>query len=196
MPKLFLQINFPDEAWQPFLDSLGPFNVTLEPPGLHLYRLCDQVSNGGPLRIVETGCLRDPQPSALMSDGWSTFYFAKWVKDHPGSRFDTVELDPQAVSGCGQFISGQGLGNSVTFWNMDSISFLETWDQRVDVFLLDSCDGFEHGLAEFKAALEFKPRLIIMDDYETKVRLADEYARSLGIPPERIDRYTVFTIPR
>ena len=196
MPRLFLQVNFPDEAWQPFLDSLGPFNVTLEPPGLHLYRLCDLVSNGGPLRIVETGCLRDTNCSAIMSDGWSTFYFAKWVENHPGSRFDTVELDPKSVDRCGQFITQQGLKNCVRFWNMDSISFLETWDQPVDIFLLDSCDGLEHGLAEFKAALEYKPKLIIMDDYETKVQLADEYARGLSIPSQQVDRYTVFQIPR
>lgn len=192
MPKLNITINFPDEQFQPFLDSLGQFSVLLEPPGVVLYRLCEQASNGGPLKIVETGCLRDTDPSAIMSDGWSTLYFAKWAKNHPGSRFDTVELDPQAVARCGNFIKEQGLGNFVTFWNMDSLSFLETWDQRVDVFFLDSCDGLEHGLAEFKAALEFKPRLIIMDDYETKGQLADEYARSLGIHSQQVDRYTVF----
>jgi hypothetical protein len=196
MPKLNIQVDFPDDQWQPFLDSLGPMSVLLAPAGIYLYKICDAVSQGQPLRIVEMGCLRNADPSAIIQDGWSTFYFAKWVKDHPGSTFNTVELDPVSVDTCGKFIKQQNLDKFVTFWNFDSVSFLETWDQPVDVFFLDSCDGLDHGLEEFKAAIEFRPCTIIMDDYETKVKLADEYARNIGITSQRMDRYTVFQIPR
>jgi Methyltransferase domain len=196
MPKLNVQIDFPEESWKPFLDSLGPMSVLLAPPGVYLYKICDAVSQGRPLRIVETGCLRNTDPSAIIQDGWSTFYFSKWGKNHPGSSFDSVELDPKSISLCGQFLKQHELSEHVRFWNFDSMSLLETWDQPVDVFFLDSCDGLDHGLAEFKAALEFRPCTIIMDDYDTKARLADEYAKSIGIPSQRMDRYTVFQIPR
>ena len=168
----------------------------IAPSGIYLYKLCDAVSQGRPIRILETGCLRNPDPSSLITDGWSTFYFAEWVKAHPGSAFDTVELDPKNVEICRNFLKEHDLDKYATVWQSDSLEFLNTWEPPVDVFFLDSCDGLEHGLEEFKLALYFRPCTIIMDDYESKVKLADEYARSIGITSQRMDRYTVFQVPQ
>jgi hypothetical protein len=188
---LNVSLNIPDDAFHAFLHSASQFSVLLDPPGAVLTRILDTISPDKPLRIFATGSIRDSSPSALMSDGWDTFYLAKWVQMHPGSTCDTVEIDPKNVETCRELLRSQGVEKFVTLWTSDSLEFMEVWDQPVDLFVLDSCDGLEHGLAEFKSALNFSPKWIIMDDYETKAKLAEQYAQSLNFPTQRMDRYTV-----
>lgn len=179
------------EDFDKFLEAKVPLSVTVYPPGYYIYQILETVSKGAPLRIVETGCLRDTDPAACFSDGWSTYYIACWVRDHPGSFFSSVELDQENFFTCAQFLSGKNLfTDRVTLVSGDSLEFLQ--DKEADVYLLDSCDGFEHGLEEFKAAMEHKPKAILMDDLESKGRYAKEYAEKLNIPIQQIDRYTVF----
>jgi len=193
---LSLSVSLPDQDFHNLLHSIAFFHIDVAPPGVYLHQVLNDVSAGKPLRILGTGCLRDADPSALMSDGWDTFYIAKWVKDHLGSVLDVVEIDPKAIKVCSEFLKQHDLDSSVTLWTQDSLDFMETWDQPVDVFVLDSCDGLEHGLAEFKAALNFNPWFIIMDDWDTKVALAAQYAQENNIQFQRVDRYTVFKTRR
>jgi hypothetical protein len=194
MAILNISINVPDEDFHQVLHTLSSFQVLLEPPGVNLYRIADKVSNGKPITIFATGSLRDTDPSAVMSDGWDTFYLAKWIKDHPGSSFHTVEIDPDTVERCWEFLKKHDLDWCVNLICADSIKAIERIPHPVDLFVLDSCDGLEHGLAEFQAALKHKPRFIVMDDWDKKVLKAAEYANEQGIFFQRIDRYTVFKI--
>lgn len=202
MPILNIAVSFPDDQWMPFLNSLGPFQTVLLPPGVYLYRALEELSKslgGKPLTIVETGCWRDASPSSLMSDGWSTYYFARWVKDHSNSRLITLELEKKNLDLCFDLFKQYELPRERIFWSIgdsvESIKQLSPYTE-IDVFFLDSCDGLEHGLEEFKAALAHKPKLIIMDDFATKAAKAFEYALSLGIKPQTVDRYTFFSIPQ
>lgn len=172
----------------PFIESMRPLTFTHPPPGVVLYQALDAVSQGKPLRIVETGCLRDTNISACFSDGWSTYYFARWVKANPESKLATVELDSANVETCRAFLAEHKL--AVHFVNGDSLAELPKLE--ADVYFLDSCDGLEHGLAEFQIALAHRPRLIIMDDLPTKGLRAVEYAKELGIEVAEVSRYTFF----
>lgn len=192
MAVLNISIALPDDYFHNLLHSLAPFDLKMEPPGLNLYRIADQLK---PSSIFATGSIRDTKPSAMMSDGWDTFYLARWVKENPDCNFTTVELDPESVRLCKQFLYTHGLGRCVRLICGDSLATMRLLTKPVDMFVLDSCDGLEHGLAEFQEALKHNPKIITMDDWDKKVLKAAEYAASVGIPFEQIDRYTVFKIP-
>lgn len=174
------------------IESMASLSFTVPPPGVVLYQIVETISQGLPLKIIETGCLRDTQIKSWFDDGWSTYYFARWVKDHPGSDLTTIELNPDNIKTCKNFLAEKNLSEYVSFHVADSLdALLQDWG-RVDIFFLDSCDGLEHGLKEFKAALTHKPQLIIMDDLLTKGQLAVEYAEEIGIRSFPENRYTLF----
>jgi len=191
--ELNITISIPDERFLELLNSNQPFSTLLLPPGVNLYQAADLVSQGKPIHIVETGCLRDTHPSAWITDGWSTFYFAKWIKAHPESKFTSIELAPEAIEKCKTFLQSHGLAEYVQFVNGSSAEEILDLSDTADLFFLDAGDGLEAGLVDFKAALTHNPKLIIMDDFGKKVALAAEYASNKNIPYVRIDRYTVFT---
>jgi len=190
---LSISISIPDERFLELLDANQPFSTLLTPSGINLYQAADLVSQGEPIHIVETGCLRDTNPSAWITDGWSTFYFAKWIKAHPESKFTSIELAPEAIEKCKTFLQSHGLAEYVQFVNGSSAEEILDLSDAADLFFLDAGDGLESGLTDFKAALTHNPKMIIMDDFEKKVALAAEYASNKKIPHVRIDRYTVFT---
>lgn len=193
MAILNVSIALPDDYFHGLLHSLASFDLRMEPPGLNLYRIADQVK---PSSIFATGSIRDTNPSAMMSDGWDTFYLAKWVESSPGCNFTTVELDPKSVELCRTFLTHHGIGQFVYLVCGDSLETMRSLTEPVDMFVLDSCDGLEHGLAEFQEALKHNPKIIVMDDWDKKVLKAAEYAASIGIPFQHVDRYTVFQIPQ
>ena len=182
-------LGFDQKTFADFVAGRGKAQV--EPPGLTLYRLLDEIYDGKPLRIVETGCLRNGSADALMSDGWSTYYFAQWVKRHPGSTLTSIEIDPASCRLCEQFLRSNELGEIVEFLCGDSTTVLLGRDET-DFVYLDSCDGLEHGLEEFRTALLLNPKIIVMDDFDTKARMAFDWAAANKIPVERNNRYTIF----
>lgn len=185
-------IEVTEENLTEILNGLNSFIFTITPPGITLYRLIDSVSAGRPLNIVETGCVRDVNPTSLITDGWSSFYLAKWAATH-GGKFTTIELDATNLAHGKIFLERFKLSDNVQFVNGESVEEISKLKEKVDVFYLDSCDGVEHGLAEFKAALAHDPILIIMDDFISKAAKAVEYAAENKIPFKQIDRYSVFT---
>lgn len=183
--------DFPEDQLEPMLNSLGPFSITFIPPGITLYQLLDSL-NQPTLNIVETGCTRDTSPTGMMSDGWSSFYFAKWIHEHNGS-LTTIDIDPINLGYCQIFLKRfRLLSDKVSFIEQDSVQAIKELKQPVDVFYLDSCDGLDHGLAEFQAALVHRPKMIIMDDFTSKAAKAVEFATQEKISFQQIQRYTVF----
>jgi len=185
-------IEVTEENLATILNGLNSFIFTITPPGITLYKLLDAVYKNQPLHIVETGCVRDVNPTSLITDGWSSFYLAKWVANHSG-KFTTIELDATNLAHGKLFLERFGLAKDVQFINGESVEEISKLTDKVDVFYLDSCDGVEHGLAEFQAALKHDPVLIIMDDFISKAAKAVEFANQQGIPFKQIDRYSVFT---
>jgi predicted O-methyltransferase YrrM len=192
---LGLEITEPELA--KMLGSLSPFSVNVVPPGIALYRILEGLhrEKPGPIRIVETGCVRDSNPTSMMSDGWSTFYFAKWVAEHPGSSLATIDIDQINIDHCKLFLKRFGLEKNPTFITGDSVETLNSWSHgHIDVLYLDSSDDQNHGLEEFKAGYyrNPKPKVIIMDDFVSKAAKAVEFASRHGIPFGSIERYTFF----
>lgn len=165
-------------------------------PGIVFAGLLDSVYEGRPIRIVETGCMRDLSTTSETSDGWSTLYIARWVKEHPDCIFDSVDLNIGAIELAHTALEAEGLAKYCNFHLQDSIKYLssQTW---IDIAYLDSCDGLEHGLAEFRLAASTGASLIILDDFSTKAATAVAEARKLGWHGDvAANRYSVLRRPR
>jgi hypothetical protein len=194
---LMSPIEVTEEQLRSVVQSVAPFTITLTPPGIVLHQLVTAVARGGPLYICETGCLRDPTPTGMMADGWSSFYFAKWANDNPGSKLTTIDLNAINLEYCRLYLSGFDFKSEFhELINKDSVIAIQELKEHPDVFYLDSCDDLDHGLAEFEAALAHNPKLIIMDDLVSKAAKAVEFAKTLGISCQYLGRYTLFFIER
>ena len=158
--------------------------------------LLDNLYKGTPLRCIETGTMRDLSVNAECGDGWSTLYIARWMKIHPDCRFDSVDLDINASELAQMALEAEGLRQCCIFHTQDSLKYLAA-QTHADFCFLDSCDGLEHGLAEFKEADRLGAKLIVMDDYDAKAQLAVEYARNiLGWQAKHWNRrYTILQRP-
>ena len=148
-------------------------------PGTVFEKLLNIVYSGSPIRVIETGTMRDLSVLSEYGDGWSTLYIARWMKAHPDCRFDSVDLDPNASELAQAALEVEGLRQYCIFHIQDSLRYLAAQTQA-DFCFLDSCDGLEHGLAEFKEADRLGAKLIVMDDYDAKAKLAVECANNLG----------------
>jgi predicted O-methyltransferase YrrM len=162
----------------------------IQPPGELFETFLNSIYEQKPLKIIETGCMRDLAVSAQYGDGWSTLYIARWVSKHPGSEFHTVDLSANSIELAHAALEAEGLAQYCTFHLQDSLKFLAqaTW---ADFCFLDSCDGLQHGLDEFRLAASTGARLIVMDDYQTKASLAVKEARNLGWDVQFVNRYSV-----
>jgi len=138
--------------------------------------------------------MRDLALSAEYGDGWSTVYIARWVKAHPESDFHTVDLSSNSIELAHAALEAENLSKYCTFHLQDSIKFLSnlTW---CDFAFLDSCDGLQHGLDEFRLAVSAGAKLIVMDDFSTKAAWAVKSAKELGWDVSFADRYSVLRRP-
>ena len=108
-------------------------------------------SHGRPLRIVETGCAREPGNWA--GDGQSTLVWDQLVAE-AGGTVESVDLDPAAVDAATSAATRVTVG--------DSVDFLRGLapEPHVDLLYLDSYDidwqdpgpSMRHHLAEIVAA--------------------------------------------
>ena len=173
------------------LQGQEKLHFELESPGMTLYRLVEEAQ---PNEIVETGTLRDSSLSSIFSDGWSTFYFAAWKQVHKECKVTSIELDSNAIETAREVLKKFELEPYIDFWNADSLWALRKFDkENPEFFFLDSCDGLEHGLEEFRLAANYNPKMIVMDDWDTKTKLTAETVRKEGTYTiTRIGRYTVF----
>lgn len=159
-------------------------------PGSVFAELLDSVYQDRPIRIVETGCMRDLSTLSEFSDGWSTLHIARWVKRHPDCTFDSVDLSIAAIELAHTALEAEGLAKYCNFHLQDSIKYLssQTW---ADFCFLDSCDGLEHGREEFRLAISAGASLVVLDDYETKGALACKDAVGFGWTVTHQGRYSI-----
>jgi hypothetical protein len=169
--------------------------MNLIPPAVAFRGFLDSVYTDRPIRIVETGCMRDLSTTSEYSDGWSTLAIARWVKEHPESTFDSVDLSIGAIELAHTALEAEGLAKYCNFHLQDSLRYLGslTW---ADFCFLDSSDGLEHGLQEFRLAASIGAGIIVLDDYETKGALACKEAKQLGWSVTHEGRYSVLRRPR
>jgi len=163
-------------------------------PNIIFAGLLDSIYQDRAIRIVETGCMRDLATTAEYSDGWSTLAIARWVRDHEGSVFDSVDLSINAIELAHSALEAEGLAKYCSFHLQDSLLFLsrQTW---ADFAFLDSCDGLQHGLEEFRLAASIGCRIIVMDDFSTKAALAVSEAKKLGWLVSSEGRYSIIRRP-
>lgn len=164
------------------------------PPGTLFAKYLDEVYAGKPVKVYETGTMRDLAVSAEWGDGWSTLYIARWIKEHPGSTFDSVDLNINAIDLAHAALEAEGISDCCTFHCQDSLKFLSkiNW---ADLIFLDSCDGLQHGLEEFRLAASTGAKIILMDDYTSKAVWAVKEAKELGWTVEFANRYSVLRRP-
>lgn len=167
----------------------------MTPPGELFKGFLDSVYDGRAIRIIETGCMRDLATTAEYGDGWSTLAIARWVKQHSDSEFHSVDLSINSIELAHTALEAEGLAKFCTFHCQDSLLFLgrQTW---ADFCFLDSCDGLEHGLAEFRLAASIGCQLIVMDDLNTKAMWACKEAKESGWNVSYADRYSVLRRPK
>lgn len=164
-------------------------------PGIFFYKYLESLYEGKPLKLIETGCMRDLSLDSEFSDGWSTLYIARWVKNHPECDFHSVDLSANSIELAHTALEAEGLAKFCTFHLQDSIKFLgnQTW---IDFAFLDSSDGLEHGLQEFRLAVSAGASLIMMDDIQTKAAWAVKEARKFGWDVSYASRYAVLRRPK
>lgn len=167
----------------------------LIPPGTIFAQLLDSIYECKPIRIVETGCMRDLGVTAEYSDGWSTIWISRWVRVHSDCVFCSVDLSANAIELAHTALEAEGLAKYCEFHCQDSLLYLskQTW---IDMAFLDSSDGLEHGLQEFRLAASAGARLIVMDDFQTKGAAAVKEAKSLGWETSHAGRYSVLRRPK
>lgn len=86
--------------------------------------------------LVETGTARFGARGCNV-DGCSTLKLGKWAKLHDAQVF-SVDNNPQAIAESENAL--RSVNPSVAFYCMDSIAFLEHFDQVIDFLYLDSYD--------------------------------------------------------
>ena len=130
------------------------------------------LQNGGST-IVETGTLRNSDTDA---EGHSTLVLGEFCKIH-GKRMWTVDIDPKNIE-----VARQATGDFkeyITYCVSDSVEFLKSFDQKIDLLYLDSMDCNPEGDAtlsqthnpnELKAAWDKLSRkaIILIDDSNHK----------------------------
>lgn len=103
-------------------------------------------------RIVETGCIRAEDDFA--GAGFSTYVFGTYLQNR-GGRLTSVDNDPGHCAFARHWT--RCFGDSVEICLSDSIKWLRSSTEPIDLLYLDSLDAdharcAEHGLAEIQAA--------------------------------------------
>lgn len=102
---------------------------------------------GKPLRIVETGTIRNTAPEYETGDGHSTIVFANYVKDN-GGTFYTIDIETSVSE---KYLSMVGLSGYVNIISGYSTTALNDFD-LIDFAYLDSANDAKNTLDEFLIA--------------------------------------------
>jgi tetratricopeptide (TPR) repeat protein len=145
----------------------------------------------GPIRIVETGCVR--RIDDWQGDGCSTILFDRYARARPGTSVHSVNIDPVATALCRELVS-----DCVHVHTGDSVAFLTSLDlPPVGLLYLDSLEtdpiaSAHHHLRELYAALALigPDTLVAVDDSPAsagrvtgKGRYVADYAETFGAQP-------------
>lgn len=124
------------------------------------------------LRVLEVGVLRNLDTEHERGDGHSTLAFARLLKQHPGSTYVGIDLDPHEARRAVDF---EGLGDICDFYAGDSVGTmteLKFDGERFDVIYLDADNDGAATFREYLLALDLveRPGLIMGDDMNTDHR--------------------------
>ena len=119
----------------------------------------------GPLTIVETGTIRSHLWEYKMGDGHSTLRFAEYCSRFGGKLY-SIDNDPHAVILSKSLVNEKFPDADVDIIESDSVVFLESFDELIDVLYLDSANDAQLILSEAKAALSnlHSESIILIDD--------------------------------
>lgn len=123
---------------------------------------------GRRLTIVETGTLRNGDPRARLTDGWSTYVLAEQLakRNIEESTLYSIDIDPRNIDVSKSIVPG-AWHPWVRWICGDSKSVLRSLDvETIDILYLDSSDDSRQIMAEFDAALPklAEHSLVIVDD--------------------------------
>ena len=177
------------DFWRYFA-TVAPRLGRREPTFQMLFEYLDKLD--GPLVIVETGSVREPDN--WEGDGQSTLLFDRYAQGRPATRVITVDISPAVAAKCCTLV-----GASVEVKCGDSIPFLygltaRDWSGYSRCFYLDAYDvdwknpqpSAAHHLKELVAiAPLLQPdSLVVVDDSpidrQGKGYLVKEYADAIG----------------
>ncbi|MBT4407782.1 MAG: class I SAM-dependent methyltransferase [Euryarchaeota archaeon] len=121
----------------------------------------------GSKTIVETGTIRNHLDKYKYGDGHSTLRFAEYIWGHGGELY-SVDIDPMAVL-VSKSLVGKEFPQAMEHIHIiesDSVAFLESFDEPIDVLYLDSANDAELILNEAKAALcnLHEESIVLIDD--------------------------------
>jgi len=158
----------------------------------------------GPVCIVETGTLRNANPSACNSDGWSTIAWG-WYACQTGGHAYTIDIDPGAMEVCRRVTTPYS--SYLSYLCADSLQVFAHWvaetennltkhsgpKSEIHLLYLDSFDYFDHErseahhLAEAQACLPLLAPtcLVLIDDTSVASATAGSLARKEELPPLR-----------
>jgi predicted O-methyltransferase YrrM len=128
----------------------------------HLFSLMADLKNP---TIVETGTIRIRGEKGLLGDGHSTLKFADYCSNFGGKLY-SLDIDPEAIALSSWMVSRKYPNVEVNVIHSDSVAFLESFDEPIDVLYLDSANDANLILNEAKAALGclHEESIILIDD--------------------------------
>jgi predicted O-methyltransferase YrrM len=128
----------------------------------HLFSLMADLKNP---TIVETGTIRIRGEKGLLGDGHSTLKFADYCSKFGGKLY-SLDIDPEAIALSSWMVSRKYPNVEVNVIHSDSVAFLESFDEPIDVLYLDSANDANLILNEAKAALGclHEESIILIDD--------------------------------
>ncbi len=129
----------------------------------HLFNLMAEMKD--PLTIVETGTIRLHGDAGLIGDGHSTLKFADYCSKFGGKTY-SVDIDSEAVALSEWMVGRKYPEADVTVIESDSVAFLESFNEPIDILYLDSDNDAKLILNEAKAALGclHEESIILIDD--------------------------------
>lgn len=124
------------------------------------------------LRVLEVGVLRNLDQDHQAGDGHSTLAFARLLKEHPGSSYVGIDLNPHEAR---RAVDSEGLGAFCQFYAGDSVGTmteLKFDGEKFDVIYLDADNDGAATMREYLLALDLveRPGLIMGDDMNTDHR--------------------------
>jgi hypothetical protein len=136
------QMQGRESALGGYVDRHRSFDVLLQ-------QLSDRFAHP---RIVETGCIRCEDD--FVGAGFSTYVFGAYLQ-HRGGRLTSIDNDPQHCAFARHWT--RCFGETVEVCLSDSVAWLRSGTEPIDLLYLDSLDAdqarcAEHGLAEIEAA--------------------------------------------
>jgi len=161
----------------------------------------------GGVNIVETGTIRDRDDMA--GGGFSTLFLGDYAQ-HYDKKFWTVDILPEAIELSKEIT--KDFSKNTTFITSDSVFFLQTFPEKIDLLYLDSMDCPEydepnserlltsqrHQLNEIKAAYDklHKNSVVLLDDNNFvnggKCKLTVEFLLEKGWTPLLADKQVLF----